>query len=352
MNTEHKDLDENALAARLNRSWGQFKQGKIISYKLMAVLLILIATIGCTWYILSERNKVHSQRWLTLEEANTISALEEVAKNNPNTIQERIARLEIARYQLGISGIDQLGATNIEQRKKAIDNIEKARESFGKLLPEFKDDPVFKTECLLALAKAEAALVPVPVKDGSLTEFKGSIPKVVEWLDQLATTAAPDTPWATESKKLADSLRDPNSQNAHEFVHIEQVLFRPPFSDFGTGTSPILPGFPNQPGLPGDSFKKIEPTIPGVPAGPAAPSTAPGTSSTTKGPDAAAPGPVAPLPPSTAGKSPEPAKVNEPGAPIAPGPKAPEAKSPPVPTSPTSPEAKGPTPPPQAAEKK
>lgn len=225
MSAEQKDLEQNALAARLNRAWTNFRQGKLIGYKWLALLLILVAGIGTWWYISSERKALASQRWAKLQEASSLSDLEEFIKNNPNTVPARLARLQAARVQLGPDGIDLLAAPTPDGRKRGAENIEKAREEFGKLLGEFKNDPVFKAECLLALAKAEAALVVVPVKPGSLTEFKGQVGKVVEYLDQLAAAAAPDTPWATESKRLADALRNPESAVSKEFLNVQRQLF-------------------------------------------------------------------------------------------------------------------------------
>jgi hypothetical protein len=332
MSTEQKHTEQNALAARLSNFWGDFKQGKIIGYKLMAVILILGATIGSTLYIVSERRTANSHQWVMLDEANTANSLLEISKNNPNTIQDRLARVQIARNELGVGGIDRLGSIDTVQRKKAVENIEKAREAFEKLLDEFKNDPVFKVECLLALAKAEAALVAVPVKDGQLTEFKGTIPKVVEWLDQLSTAAAPDTPWATDSKKLADSLRDPNSSTAHEFFRVQQALFRPLFGDPGAGTDPLTP--PTSPFQSGPGgFPKL-PYIKGVPE----PISPPG-----KGPDIKAPeGPIVPLPPGPKGT--DPVAPKDPNAPIAPPPKAADPKAPQTPpiTPPVAPEPKAP----------
>jgi hypothetical protein len=236
MSTGQKDSDQNALAARLSRFWGNFKQGKVISYKMMAILLIVGSAIGVTWYILSERKSANSRRWVGLDEAGTPAALEEFIKANPNTIQERLARLQLARNQLSEAGIDQLGAPTPEARTRAVENVEKARDAFGKLLDEFKHDPVFKAECLLGLAKAEAALVAVPTAPGQLTEFKGTVPKVIEYLDQLAEAAAPDTSWATDSKKLADALR----AKPDEFVTVQRALFnlrRPELP-----TDPLAPG--------------------------------------------------------------------------------------------------------------
>src|SRR5262245_35161844 len=90
MSTEQKATDQNALAERLGKFWGNFKQGKIISYKWMAILLIVGAAIGVTWYILAERKAANSRRWVGLDEANTPDALEEFSKANPGTVQEKL----------------------------------------------------------------------------------------------------------------------------------------------------------------------------------------------------------------------------------------------------------------------
>ncbi|MFO0824232.1 MAG: hypothetical protein U0792_14155 [Gemmataceae bacterium] len=209
----------------------------------MAVLLLVVVGIGLWIYISYERNKNKSKQWLEFEDANTVAKLEEIAKKDPNLAVGRVAEMSVARSLLGPEGIDQLNATTQENRQKAIDNVEKAREMFTKLLSQFDKDPVFKAECLLGLAKAEAALIAVPVKPTDLTDYRGKMTKLVEYLDQLAATAAPDTPWATDSKKLADALRNEKAQTASDFVRIQRSL---------TNTTPILPKFddPHAPGGP------------------------------------------------------------------------------------------------------
>src|SRR5262245_15058946 len=225
MSTEQKDLEQNALAARLGRVWTNFKQGKLIGYKWMALILLLVTGGGLWWYITHERRKADSARWVALDEASTPAALEEVSAANPGTIQDKLARLQMARGQLGEGGIDQLSSLQPEQQKKAVENIEKARTAFTTLLDEFKDDPVFKAECLLALAKAEAALVAVPDPPGQLIKFKGNPDKVIEYLDRLSEAAAPDTPWAGDSKKMADRLR---GKDRDEFVRLMRDVFELP----------------------------------------------------------------------------------------------------------------------------
>ena len=275
---QHHHNDPNAAAVRLNAFWLNFKQGKVIGYKMMGLLLILIVTAGCIIYILHEKSKAESALWRDFLQTDSETDAQELSKKNPNTIQDRLARLQIARYQLGPAGIEQLAASEAPDRLKAVENIEKAREALKTLLPEFEEDPVFKAECLLGLAKAEASLVAVPTQEGQLNEFKGSVSKVVEYLDQLAQVAAPDTPWAVNSKKMADSLRNNTSATAHEFVRVEQELFRPRFGgDLRGPTSPLEGGMgaPNFSGIPSGPLsppsKGPNPTPPTPLVGPPAP---------------------------------------------------------------------------------
>ena len=156
MSTEHKSTGQSELGVRLGGFWNDFKQGKVIGYKWMAIILILVSAIGVSWYVISERRAATSHRWVEEEEANTIEKQEEISKKYPGTMLDKLARLQIARSLLGESGLEQLAANTSEQRTKGIENIEKAREMFQKLVEDFKNDRLFKSECYLALAKSEA----------------------------------------------------------------------------------------------------------------------------------------------------------------------------------------------------
>lgn len=349
MSTEQKDLEQNALASRLNRSWTNFKQGKLIGYKWMALILLVISGLGFWWYIAHERTKANSARWVALDEAATPSALDEVSSAHPGSVQDKLARLQLARYHLGPEGIDRLSDligesaertlynaeparaaaqeladaftkdsslasagrareaavqlndafradANLSKReskerawdafsrltfefasdpalqnnsgvraalmklgqefdRRAVVNILKARESFGRLHEDFKNDPLFKAECLLGLAKAEAALVAVPVMPNQLTEYRGSVEKVIDYLDQLSQVAAPDTPWAADSKRLADRLR---GKDRDEFVRLMRSVFELPGA-----TLPKTPAGPAGPLTPGGLPIGTLPVIPG-----------------------------------------------------------------------------------------
>jgi hypothetical protein len=225
MSTEQKDTEQNALAARLGRAWTNFKQGKLISYKMMAILLILVAGLGTWWYISSASKTATSQRWVDMESANTPGELEALIKREgADAVTARIAELQLARLHLGRTGLSQFDEDLSELRQKAVENVEKARDELAKLLDNFKDDLTIKAQCLWGLAMAEEGLVGVPKDPSTPTglgpiapakESKGSIDKLLGYLDQVAALqdANPKIkiPWSEQAKKRAEMIRkDPD----------------------------------------------------------------------------------------------------------------------------------------------
>ncbi len=242
--TEPK-AEPNALATTLTGGWEQFKQGQLISYKLMALILLVVAGIGTWVYISRSNQKTDSARWTEWDSLASVSSAEEFAKKNPNTSQARLAMLDVARTQLGPDGIDRFAAPDPKVRKTAVENVEKARESFTKLVDEFKDDPLLRMMCLLGCAKAESALVGM-LKDDTLDQYLGDPKKAIEWLDKVAETA-PDTDWGKDSKKLADTLRNQNTQQ--QVRDLQRSVYLIPTPSF-PGFDPKMPkdaahGFPD-----------------------------------------------------------------------------------------------------------
>ncbi len=250
--TEPKQ-EPNALATWLGTAWTRFKTGQLLSYTTMAVILLVLGGIGLTWWILASRSSLNSTRWMELDGITSVNKLEEFAKANPDTHQAKLARLEIARLHLGPEGIDKMfvKATDVQapteqeaekkardMREAAVKNVETAREEFTKLADDFKDDLVIKVECMMALAKAEAVLVGIP-KEGQLEQRRGDPAKAIEWLDKV-TEAAPDTPWGKDSKKLADTLRNQNTQQQVATLHASLFISAPAFPPIGP-TPPIAP---------------------------------------------------------------------------------------------------------------
>ena len=229
--------EPNALAAGLSTGWEQFKQGKLISYPMMALFLVVVAGIGVTWWIVRERSRAESAKWVELDGLTSPARLEEFAKAHPNTIQAKIADLEIARNQLGPDGIERLSATDPAVRKAAVESVEKAREAFSRLIDEFKDEPIIRVECMLACAKSEAVLIGM-TKEGQIADFRGSPQKAIEWLDKVAE-AAPETDWGKDAKKLADTLKNQNTKD--QVITLQSMVYdlKPTLPKFGGPGSPF-----------------------------------------------------------------------------------------------------------------
>ena len=345
MSTEQKnDPETTALATKLTTGWEQFKQGKLVSYKAMAVILLVVAGVGLWLYIRSEQASAASKPWNELEAASSLAALEEFAKANPNTIAGRVAELHAARQQLGPDGIDKLVTREEGERKRAVESIGKAREAMTQLADAFKGDPVLRAECYLGLAKAEAALIGLNGEGKSVGgvaapgESLGSPAKVVEWLDKLAEVAD-GTPWGDDAKKLSASLKNPTGPITEELKRVQTNLYNtallpslPPRDPFSPGGAPPGGGFPNISGLPGGG-----PSL----APPAAPT--PGGAGAVVLPPAVTPAPTPPAAPPT--PPPAPPKAPPPKAATPPAPPAPPVTAPTPPPTPPAPVPPPPKPP-------
>lgn len=305
MSTEQHDkserLETNALADWLGRTWTRFKQGKLVSYPVMALVLLAVAGVALFAYIWSERAAVASQAWVALEGATTDKALEEVAARYPDSTAARVADLIRARNLLGPEGIDRLATRDAGEREAALKNIDSGRDLMARLADQFGDrQPVMRAECYLGLVRAEAALIGVN-KDLSATEFRGSVDKLLGHLDQLAG-AAEGTPWGDEAAKLAKTLKSDEKARAN-YLEVQKNLSNTAFMPGGLGAPPVAPGG-GPPGL-GSLFG--DSPIPGLPTPAAPPST----------PPANAPA-VTPTPPSTTPTPPGPAPVPPAVAPVTP----------------------------------
>ena len=241
MGTESKDAEQNALAARLGRVWTNFKEGKLISYKMMAFLLIVVAVLGTWIYISSESRQATSQMGLEFDAANTATKLEEFIKQqqerDKDSLLARYAQLQLACANLGRQGLSQLNDLNTlpDIQQKAVEEVEKGRDTFAKLLETSKDDPVMKGICHWALAMAETGLVGVP-KDLSAptglgpvapsTETRGQVDTVLKHLNDLVALqdANPgiEIPWAKDAKERAESIQKDPEKFRTTAIHLFQ----------------------------------------------------------------------------------------------------------------------------------
>lgn len=238
----------NPLTEKLSSVWQDFRDGKIIGYKFMALILLIGAAVGLGIYLWQEGRTADSAKWVALDRAGSKEALEEFIKANPNNYPGRIARLHLARYKLGPEGIDTL--SNSATRTTAVQSIESAKEDFLKLADEFKDDPAFKAQCYLGLSHAETALLGLEKYGG-----KGSIDKLIEYLDKLGEIDE-NAPWCKQAREFSAALKDKSKPTRDELTRIQTELYDMP------SFAPSDPGA----GFPGGGFGPGAP-IPGLPGG-------------------------------------------------------------------------------------
>jgi hypothetical protein len=354
MSAEQKDLEKNALAARMSHTWDRFKRGQLVSYKIMALVLLVAAGGFVWWYIASERIKDKAKAWIELENADTIAKLEKYRDEHKNSFLGRRAQLDIARTLIGPEGIDLLPPREVDlnalsrpgakldidsigamikanetRQKTAIENIQKARGMFAELADQFNDQPILKAECFYSWAKAEEVLMGVQKEAGRPDETLGNPVKLKELLEKVTETA-PDTTWGKNARAKLDRLKSGTA--LEEMRRVQTMLLKReaggPGGRIGAGSGIVAPtGGPTDtptppvPGVPGGEGPKA-PTGPAPAAPMTTPAPTPGTPSVTPAPPKTNPTPptgTTPIPPATAPVTPS-GTPSTPASPPAPGP--------------------------------
>ncbi len=333
--------DVKSVGETLSGLADRLRRAGVWNFKLLGVVVLAAVAVFVWRYLASNKASAASAEWVRLEGANSIPALEEVAKGDPNGVPGHVAELHEARYRLGgpNKGIEGLQSSDPKTRKEAVEDIEKARDSFVRLADVFKADQTLHPQCLYGAAKAEEALVRIP-KDGKPDEYRGTIERTIELLDQVAK-AAGKTPMGVEAQKQADLLRQNGASREYTLLQTElnnKLSAKPASADqFPLGPGGSLPALPGgDPKLPPSATQPYPiPTTP--PVSPNTPPGGPGSPTTPSRP----PGPVLPLPPTGPTAPPLP----PPTAPtLPPGPNSPPVPTPPPGPGPNSPPV--PTPPP------
>jgi hypothetical protein len=181
MKAEHRrELNTNALADHMGRLVQGMKQpteaGSLVLWVIGAVALLSIGG----WYVFSGPAS-WAGYWMQFDDAPNAERLSEVASASQGTMPARAARFQKARVELreGLRSI-----CSAEQRPKAIDELEDARQGFVELAAECKDSPLLQQEALLGAAQAEESLIGVPTKDDP-AKSRGSLPRAVDLYRQI-----------------------------------------------------------------------------------------------------------------------------------------------------------------------
>ncbi|CAN5489901.1 hypothetical protein BH11PLA2_BH11PLA2_33870 [soil metagenome] len=248
-----EELEKNELMEWGKRFWSRLKAGEVVSQKFVLLALAIGAAIGLWLYLRSGAKSGDLAAWKALEATSSAEGYDELSKAAPDSATGRVARLQKARLLLGPQGLTPLqSAINPDTRSKALKSIEEAREIFGKLADEFKNDLTLTAQALDGAAQAELALVGVP-KEGTKpgdASYRGSVDKVVELYEKYAKLVGDDNPAGAAAKKKAKDL----SEKKQEVLQLSAFIYqkREPEQGEAIKAPPSLtpPTVPNVPALP------------------------------------------------------------------------------------------------------
>jgi hypothetical protein len=180
---ERKHLKENEFQTWLGRAWRSITSGSTTNTIVWSVILIgLVLAIGWRYYS-SATFVSRSAAWYLLDNATTVDALNAVIKENKSEVVGRIARFDLARYQMQ-DALSRLAGPNFGERVTAADDLQTARDAYRDLAKESGSEPTLAQEAMMNVAKAEETLSSVPKVDND-REMRGSLAQAIALYQEL-----------------------------------------------------------------------------------------------------------------------------------------------------------------------
>jgi hypothetical protein len=212
MKAQHrKELQTNALAERVNRMVEAAKAGPNRTMMMVAGFIVLAIALYAGWrYYSNSTAEKRSALWLEVDEATTLDALEDIIKQNPNTVPGQVARLEQARL-LYRQGIEKLYSAT--DRGKAKEDLGKAQELYDQIAKESNNPPVMIQEAMMGSAKARESLGDVDDAISSYEKLAKAYPNSAlgkdagERAKQLHDNEAKVKGFYSDLNKLADAKK-------------------------------------------------------------------------------------------------------------------------------------------------
>jgi len=243
---ERKELEQNTLAQNTASLVEQVSSGSFLTPQVVRILALGVGLgliIGLWWYLARENRKTSSREWAGLMNVSP-EDLDTHAKNFAGTTSGRVARMELARQNLGPKGIRAMTSADRDLTRQGLDNIEAARTEFLKLAEEWKQQPSLAAEAYLLAAEAELTLAGIP-KAANSSEFRGDPQRAAEYLEKAAQLTPAQSAIRDTLSKRAEAIKN----RANEAVQVGRDLFDKlsplPTIDLtpkGGAEGPIAPG--------------------------------------------------------------------------------------------------------------
>ncbi len=223
---ERKVLKSNALLTALKGFWSGLWEGtRSTSVYVGALVVALVVGVAVAWWVYSSVNADNrSKLWLKVDDLASLKDMpaedkadpqkqvkfvkdnmEKLARENPGTMQARVARLEEARLLL-LNGMERIALADPD----AAENVRQAGKLYADLAKESADFPAAQQEALLGAAKAN--------------EGVGDLEAARKFYQQLAD-AKPESKVTELAKAGLKNLDDPEVQKFYGLL--KQQLDKP-----------------------------------------------------------------------------------------------------------------------------
>jgi hypothetical protein len=222
---ERKHLKENEFQTWISRAWKSITSGSTMNTVVWSVILIaLVLAIGWRYYS-SSTFVTRSAMWYALDNATTVDALNAIIKENKGGVVGRIARFDLARYQMQ-DALARLAGPNHAERATAADDLQTARDSYRELAKESGSEPALVQEAMMNVAKAEETLSGVP-KANSEKEMRGTLAQAVTLYQELASKY-PKSYLGEQAAARAKEIDDHRTQIEAFYIGLSKEHGQPP----------------------------------------------------------------------------------------------------------------------------
>jgi hypothetical protein len=206
---ERHRLEKNELAEKIMNAWEGVSASTPRANRIWTVVLVgfVALTAGILWSRYSRNSD--AALWNQLEFADTSEALKKLASDSPNSAQGRLAKLNLARWQMQ-EALAKIDAQSPDERVAAADLLESVRASYGELAKSTGLPDVLIQEAMLQDARCEETLASVP-KAADASARRGSIDDAIRKYSAVASRY-PKSFAGVEAARRAEKLKSSRAE--------------------------------------------------------------------------------------------------------------------------------------------
>lgn len=154
---EKKEVEINSLERWARKTYHSLSNKSLYSY-VFVIGLVLLGILALSWWAGTRAGK-KAQTWIELDALDSPEKLKRFAEEHRGEVVGELARLRIARFNVGNDGLMKLGTNQTEQRKTALTNLVEGRKIYLEVAQQLKNSKGLQIEAWLGAAKTEETLI-------------------------------------------------------------------------------------------------------------------------------------------------------------------------------------------------